>query len=151
MLDLRTAPYAALLLRLTNAVLFAAHLYFKVGIRGIPATVSYFQSLGYPGFFAYLDMTAEAVVIVLFLFGIYTRWASIVMLPLMVCATMVFFDKGWNFTTGGFEFPATWTIILIVQFLLGDGAAAVKVPALPWERRLGLLRQTGTLPHAPAH
>src|ERR1700730_13370836 len=60
MIDTRTAPYAALLLRLSLGVSFLAHgLLLKVLTFSIPGTVGYFQSLGYPGYFAYLVMLGE--------------------------------------------------------------------------------------------
>ena len=36
----------------------------------------------------------------------------------------------------GAEFTFAWSFMLIAQALLGDGAYAVRVPALPWERGL---------------
>jgi putative oxidoreductase len=32
------------------------------------------------------------------------------------------------------EFPLAWVVMLMTQVLLGDGAFALRVPALPWER-----------------
>jgi putative oxidoreductase len=40
--------------------------------------------------------------------------------------------KGFYFTAAGCELPVVWTIMLIVQAMLGDGPYAVKMPALPW-------------------
>ena len=42
--------------------------------------------------------------------------------------------KGFWFADGGMEFPLAWVSMLIAQALLGDGAFALRVPALPWER-----------------
>ena len=42
--------------------------------------------------------------------------------------------KGFWFADGGMEFPLAWVFMLIAQVLLGDGACALRVPALPWER-----------------
>jgi hypothetical protein len=43
--------------------------------------------------------------------------------------------KGFWFADGGMEFPLAWVFMLIAQVLLGDGACALCVPALPWKRR----------------
>ena len=52
MIDTRTAPYAALLLRVSLGVLFLAHgLLLKVFTFTVPGTVGYFESIGYPGYF----------------------------------------------------------------------------------------------------
>jgi putative oxidoreductase len=42
--------------------------------------------------------------------------------------------KGFWFADGGMEFPLAWVVMLVAQVLLGDGAYALRVPALPWER-----------------
>jgi hypothetical protein len=41
--------------------------------------------------------------------------------------TRVFFSAGFFFNNanGGWEYPAFWIVALVVQALLGDGAAAV--------------------------
>ena len=36
--------------------------------------------------------------------------------------------KGFSFVEGGWAMPFTWSIMLVVQALLGDGALAVKSP-----------------------
>jgi putative oxidoreductase len=47
MIDTRTAPYAALLLRVSLGILFLAHgLLLKVLTFTVPGTVAYFQSVG---------------------------------------------------------------------------------------------------------
>ena len=60
MIDTRTAPYAALLLRISLGVLLLAHgLLLKVLTFTVPGTVGFFQSIGYPGYFAYLVIAGE--------------------------------------------------------------------------------------------
>ena len=53
-------------------------------------------------------------------------------LPIMIGATLQHVGNGWVFNSqgGGWEFPAFWTLLLVVQSLLGEGAFALKVPAL---------------------
>jgi putative oxidoreductase len=48
MIDQRTAPYAALLLRSTLGSLFIAHLYWKFAIRGFDLWWASLQGAGYP-------------------------------------------------------------------------------------------------------
>jgi putative oxidoreductase len=45
----------------------------------------------------------------------------------------VHLPNGWVFSAanGGWEFPALWTVLLVVQALLGAGAYAVRLPFLP--------------------
>ena len=77
MIDTRTAPYAALLLRVSLGILFLAHgLVLKVLTFGVPGTVGYFQSLGFPSSFAYLVMLGEIGGGLALILGIYTRAVS---------------------------------------------------------------------------
>jgi len=43
--------------------------------------------------------------------------------------------KGFYFTAAGCELPVVWSIMLLVQALLGDGPYVVKIGALPWDRQ----------------
>src|ERR1039457_4557793 len=125
MIDTRTAPYAALLLRVSLGILFLAHgLLLKVFTFTIPGTVAYFQSVGYPGFFAYL-VIAGGIALIL---GLWTRPISLLLLPIMIGATLQHVGGGWLFTNqgGGWEFPVFWTVALVAQALLGDGAFALR-------------------------
>ena len=126
----RTAPYAALLLRVSLGSLFLAHgLLLKVLTFTIPGTVGYFQSLGYPGFFAYLVIAGEIGGGLALLLGVRTRAISVLLLPIMIGATLQHLGNGWLFTgqNGGWEFPVFWTVALLVQALLGDGAFALRL------------------------
>lgn len=132
MVDTRTAPYAALLLRLSLGVMFLAHgLLLKVFTFTIPGTVSFFESIGYPGLFAYLVILGEVGGGLGLILGIWTRPISLLLVPIMIGATLQHVGGGWLFSTpgGGWEFPVFWTVALIVQALLGDGAFALR-PAL---------------------
>jgi len=60
---------AALLLRLSLAAMFFAHAWLNIPVYTIPGTVKYFESLGVPGFLAYLTMAAEIGGGLLLLFG----------------------------------------------------------------------------------
>ena len=58
MINRTTAPYAALLLRLSLGVMFLAHsVYLKAFVFTLPGTAQFFQSIGLPGLFAYLPAT----------------------------------------------------------------------------------------------
>lgn len=131
MIDTRTAPYAALLLRVSLGILFLAHgLLLKVLTFTIPGTVSFFQSVGYPGYFAYLVIAGEIGGGLALILGIWTRPISLLLMPILIGATLQHVAGGWLFTNqgGGWEFPVFWTVALIVQALLGDGIYALRAP-----------------------
>lgn len=127
MIDTRTAPYAALVLRLGLGTLFLAHGLMKVFVFTIPGTVGYFESIGYPGFFAYLVILAEVGGGVALISGAWARWIALALVPVMIGATLQHIGNGWVFSAqgGGWEFPAFWTVLLGVQALLGNGAYAL--------------------------
>ncbi len=131
MIDDRTAPYAAFLLRVSLGALLLAHgLLLKVFTFGLPGTVGFFESLGYPGSFAYLVILGEIGGGLALILGVWTRWISLLMVPILIGATLQHTGNGWLFSAanGGWEFPAFWTVALIVQALLGDGAFALRPP-----------------------
>lgn len=127
-IDTKTAPYAALILRVSMGLLFLAHgLLLKVMTFGPAGTAAYFQSIGYPGAFAYLVILGEIGGGLALIFGFYTRIIAMLLVPIMLGATLQHVGNGWIFSAkgGGWEFPAFWTVLLFVQALLGDGAFAV--------------------------
>lgn len=131
MIDTRTAPYAALLLRITLGVLFLAHDALKVFVFTPAGTVGFFGKLGLPPIVAYATMAWELVGGLLLIFGLGTRWVALLFLPLMLgTIATVHGANGWMFTApgGGWEYPAFWSVALLVQALLGDGAFALRLP-----------------------
>lgn len=144
MIDTHTAPYAALLLRVSlGAVLLAHGLVLKVLTFAVPGTVGYFESIGYPGYFAYFVIIGEIGGGLALILGVWTRAIAILLLPIMIGATLQHVGNGWVFSApkGGWEFPVFLTAMLVVQSLLGDGAYAWRpsfLPALSFDRTADL-------------
>jgi putative oxidoreductase len=129
--ETKNAAHAALLLRVSLGTLFIAHGLLKVLVFTIPGTVGYFQSIGYPGFFAYLVIVAELAGGTMLILGFYARYAALALIPILIGATLQHAGNGWLFSNakGGWEFPAFWTVTLLVQALLGNGAYALTLPS----------------------
>lgn len=124
-IDLDTAPYGIALLRISLGILFLAHGLLKVFVFTLPGTAGFFSSVGLPGFMAYVVTPIEVIGGLMLIAGLYTRWVSIVLFPILLVATVkVHGANGWLFTNegGGWEFPAFFAVATVVQFLLGDGA-----------------------------
>ncbi len=128
MIDQRTAPYAATLLRVSLGVLALAHGLLKVFVFTPAGTVGYFASLGLPGPLAYATIFIEIVGGIALIAGFATRAVALSMIPILIgAATIAHGSAGWLFSNegGGWEFPAFWAVALAVQALLGDGAYAL--------------------------
>lgn len=128
MIDHKTAPYAALLLRVSLGAMFIAHsLYLKVFVFTIPGTVQFFESLGLPGFTAYATIAAEGLGGIALILGVQTRYVALALVPVLAGAFWAHSGNGWLFTAqgGGWEYPLFLIVVALVQALLGDGAYAL--------------------------
>ena len=129
MINQTTAPYAALLLRLSLGVMFIAHsVYLKAFVFTLPGTAQFFQSIGLPGIFAYLVFAAEAVGGVMLIIGYRTRLVALLLVPVLLGAAWVHWPNGWLFNApnGGWEYPVFLALASLVMALLGDGAYSIK-------------------------
>jgi len=127
MIENRTAPYAALVLRLSLGTMFVAHALLKLVVFTLPGTAQFFQSLGLPGPLAYAVFAAELVGGLLLIAGVGTRWVAAALVPVLLGATWAHAGNGWLFSApnGGWEYPAFLTVATVVQALLGNGAYAL--------------------------
>ena len=127
MIETRTAPYAALVLRLSLSTMFVAHALLKLFVFTLPGTAQFFQSMGLPGPLAYAVFAAELVGGLLLLAGVGTRWVAAALVPVLLGATWAHAGNGWLFSApnGGWEYPAFLTVATVVQALLGNGAYAL--------------------------
>jgi len=132
MIDSRTAPYAALILRVSLGILFLAHASLKIFVFTPAGTAQFFGSLGLPPALAYVTIAIEVVGGVALILGFLSRIAALALIPILLGAIFtVHGAAGFFFSNpnGGWEFPALWIVGLIVVALLGDGAHAVRPTA----------------------
>ncbi len=120
---------AALILRVTTGVLFVLHAWLKISVFTPAGTAGYFQSIGLPGFLAYITIVVELLGGIALIAGAYTRYVSLVMIPVLLGAAVFGHGAaGFFFSNagGGWEYPAFWAVVMGVQALLGGGLWAVK-------------------------
>jgi putative oxidoreductase len=131
--DARTTNTAALLLRLSLGTMFVAHALLKYFVFTPAGTAKFFESLGLPGALGYLTIAVELIGGALLILGVRTRIVALALVPVLIGATWAHSGNGWLFTSpnGGWEYPAFWTVTLIVQALLGDGALALRYTSAP--------------------
>jgi putative oxidoreductase len=128
MIDSRTAPYAATLLRISLGAMFIAHsLILKYLTFTLPGTAQFFRSLGLPAGLAYATFLAELIGGVLLVAGVGTRWVALTLIPILAGAAWVHAGNGWVFNApnGGWEYPVFLIGASLAQALLGDGRYAL--------------------------
>ena len=140
MIDHRTAPYAALVLRVSLGVMYIAHsLVLKHFTYTLPGTAQFFESLGLPGALAYLTFWAELVGGAALVAGFGTRVVALGLVPILAGAAWVHSGNGWVFSAanGGWEYPVFLIVVSVVVALLGEGryalASRVAAPKLRLE------------------
>jgi putative oxidoreductase len=127
-IDNRTAPYAALVLRVALGVMFVAHsLVLKHFTYTLAGTVQFFESIGLPGALAYVTFWAELIGGLALIAGVASRWIALGLIPILAGATWVHIGNGWVFSNanGGWEYPVFLIAASIVVALLGDGKYAL--------------------------
>jgi putative oxidoreductase len=104
--------------------MFLAHGLLKVLVFTLPGTAGFFESVGFPGFLAYIVAPFEVIAGVALLLGFQTRFVAAVSVPVLLGAALVHIGNGWVFSApnGGWEYPVYLAIAAIAQSLLGSGA-----------------------------
>ena len=129
MIDTRTAPYAALLLRLTLGGLFLSHAALKLFVFTPAGTAKFFASVGVPAELAYVTIAAEVLGGIALILGIWTRPVALALTPILLGSIFTVHGAAgffFNNPNGGWEFPAFWIVALLAQALLGEGAYALR-------------------------
>lgn len=121
----RTIDYGIALLRISFGVMLLAHGFvLKFMMFGLAGTAGYFESIGFPGWTAYLVFTLETAGGLALIAGIGTRWVALALVPILIGALTVHTGNGWVFSNegGGWEYPLYLIVLAIAQALLGPGA-----------------------------
>lgn len=129
MINLSTAPYAALLLRVSLGIMFLAHVGLKLFVFSVPGFVGFFASLGLPAVLAYAVIALELLGGLALILGVYAPFIALPLaLEMLGTIGLVHGGNGWLFTNkgGGWEYPAFWAVGLVALFFLGDGVFALK-------------------------
>ena len=130
MIDSRTAPYAALVLRVSLGLMYIAHsLVLKHYTYTLAGTAQFFESIGLPGPLAYAPFWAELLGGLALVAGIGTRIVALGLIPILAGATWVHAGNGWVFSAanGGWEYPVFLIAASLVLALLGNGKYALTV------------------------
>ncbi len=124
--------FSTTLLRLSLGVILLAHGLLKILVFTLAGTVGYFESLGLPGFSAYLVTFGEIALGLSLIIGLYTRLSALLSLPILLGAAWAHLGNGWVFSNqgGGWEFPVLLVVLAIVVAAQGAGRYAIGSIAL---------------------
>lgn len=119
----RLQPLALLVMRLALGVVMVGHGYHKV-FGGLHHHVQFVESLGLPGWSAYLSAFAEFFGGLLVIIGLFTRVAAFaICVDMCVAIAKVHLHNGLM-GEHGYEFPMALAAIAFALIFLGGGAIA---------------------------
>ncbi|NRG18034.1 DoxX family protein [Rhizobiales bacterium] len=123
----------AMLLRVSLGIMWIAHASLKFFVFGIAGFAGWLESQGLPSIFALPVPLTETILGLAMVLGIYSRYAAILLIPILLVATTIHIGNGWVFSNegGGWEYPVFLFVAMIVHILIGDGSHAVKPARLP--------------------
>ncbi|GAB3256054.1 DoxX family protein [Chitinimonas naiadis] len=118
-----------LLLRSALGLMWFTHGFvLKFLTFGVSGLADWMSGIGYPAWAAAPLILAEVIGGIAILLGIYGRWVSLALLPILVGALQIHSGNGWVFsnTGGGWEYPLFLIAASLIHTLLGDGPLALR-------------------------
>ena len=133
MVDHRLAPYGLFVIRAALGVMFISHALLKYSVFTMPGFASFLGTVGLPAALAWPIVLAEFAGGTAILLGVYSRWVSAALLPVLLGALAIHAPNGWLFNApnGGWEYPAFLAAAALTHILAGDGAFALRPGGLP--------------------
>lgn len=128
MKDLLKPEIGVFVFRVSFGVVLLAHsLYLKMMVFGLAGTAGYFESIGLPGFLAYVVFGIETVAGFALILGYKTKLFAGLTIPVLLGATWAHAANSWLFSNanGGWEYPLLLTILAFVLMTLGNGKFAI--------------------------
>ena len=119
-----------LVLRLALGGMFLDHGLLKFLTFSLAGTAAFFESLGFPGWTAYVVAPAEVLAGVALIAGFHSRKVAIASLPVLAGSLLAHAGNGWLFSNanGGWEYPLYLMATAVVVALIGGGHIAITKP-----------------------
>jgi putative oxidoreductase len=134
-------PIGAAILRVSLGVVYVMHGYaaaFLFGPAGVAALMGSVMGIPAPGVLVWYLILAHLGGGIMLILGLWTRWAALANVPVMLCAVFLLHIGQGFFMTGrivdaaagraqavGYEFSALVLLATIAQAFLGGGALAL--------------------------
>lgn len=116
-----------LVLRLALGSMFLAPGLMKFLTFTLAGTAGFFESIGFPGWTAYVVAPAEVLAGVALIVGFQSRKVALATLPILAGALVAHAGNGWAFANanGGWEYPLFLIATAVAVALFGGGNIAV--------------------------
>jgi putative oxidoreductase len=117
----QNADLSVLFVRVSLGTILIAHSLLKIFVFTLAGTAGFFESVGFPGWAAYLVAPLELVAGGLLIVGYKVKIVASVVLPVLLGAAYVHIGNGWLFTNknGGWEFPVL-LVMLAISLIVHD-------------------------------
>ena len=108
--------------------MWIAHALLKWFVFTIPGFANWLETQGIPTFMAWPVFLLELAGGIMILIGFYGRYASAILVPIMLVAAWTHLPNGWAHTSegGGWEYPMFLVLASIAHVLIGDGRFAIR-------------------------
>ena len=118
----------AMVLRIALGTMWIAHALLKWFVFTIEGFGGWLESQGLPAFMAWPVFSLELLGGIMILLGVYGRYVSAILIPVMLVAAWTHVPNGWLHTSegGGWEYPVFLIFASIAHTLIGDGRFALR-------------------------
>lgn len=123
------ASYGAMLLRLILGIVYIMHAYLAVIVLGPAGMIDYQVKTGipFPEIGAWYLILAHGLGGVCLALGLFTRWAALANVPVMLGALVfVHLKSGFWAHKGGYEYVLVLLIASLAVAMIGGGALSLK-------------------------
>lgn len=120
--------YGATLLRVSLGVMWIAHAMLKWNVYSIDGFAQWLDGQGLPGIMAWPVFLMEVIGGMMIILGLYARYVTCALLPILCVALYVHIPNGWSHTNqgGGWEYPLFLISASITHIFIGDGKFLIR-------------------------
>lgn len=123
------APYGATLLRLILGIVYIMHAYLALVINGPAGTINYNVKAGIPlpEIATWYLILAHGLGGVFLVLGLFTRWAALANVPVMLGALFfVHLKNGFWAFKNGYEYVLVLLVASVAVAMIGGGALSLR-------------------------
>lgn len=123
------ASYGATLLRLILGIVYVMHAYLALVVFGPSGMIAYQVKAGipFPELATWYLILAHGLGGIFLVLGVYTRWAALANVPVMLGAIVfVHLKSGFWAHQNGYEYPLVLLVATLAAAMIGGGALSLR-------------------------